>query len=56
MVCSASFTQHKTENIVIVTLDGMRWEEVFKGVDSAIIVNKNIYQRFRANNKKFLER
>ena len=32
--------QHKTENLIIVTLDGMRWEEVFKGVDSAIIVNK----------------
>ncbi|QEC67123.1 phosphoglyceromutase [Panacibacter ginsenosidivorans] len=35
-----SFAQHKTENVVIVTLDGMRWQEVFKGVDSAIIVNK----------------
>jgi hypothetical protein len=36
----ASFAQHITENIVIVTLDGMRWQEIFKGVDSAIIVNK----------------
>ncbi len=35
-----SFAQHKTENLVIVTLDGMRWQEVFKGVDSAIIVDK----------------
>ncbi|CAN5269765.1 hypothetical protein BH11BAC6_BH11BAC6_11710 [soil metagenome] len=34
------FAQHKTENVVIVTLDGMRWQEVFKGADSAIIVNK----------------
>ncbi len=23
--------QHKTENVVIVTLDGMRWQEVFSG-------------------------
>jgi hypothetical protein len=30
---------HKTENIIIVTLDGMRWQEVFGGVDSAIINN-----------------
>ena len=35
------FSQRKTENLVIATLDGMRWQEVFGGVDSAIIVNKN---------------
>jgi len=34
------FAQHKTENIVIITLDGMRWQEVFGGVDSLIMVNK----------------
>ncbi len=28
---------HKTENVVIVTLDGMRWEEVFGGADSVLI-------------------
>ena len=31
-----TFSQRKTENLVIATLDGMRWEEVFGGVDSAI--------------------
>src|SRR2546423_10967836 len=36
-----TFSQRKTENLVIVTLDGMRWQEVFGGVDSTIIVNKN---------------
>jgi hypothetical protein len=41
LIIQISFAQHKTENLVIVTLDGMRWQEVFKGVDSAIIVNKN---------------
>ena len=25
----------KTENIVLITLDGFRWQEVFKGADSA---------------------
>ena len=29
----------KTENVIIVTLDGMRWEEIFGGVDSAIVNN-----------------
>ena len=28
---------HKTENVIIVTLDGMRWQEVFGGVDSALM-------------------
>jgi hypothetical protein len=31
---------HKTENLIIVTLDGMRWQEVFGGVDSTILVDK----------------
>lgn len=29
----------RTENIVIVTMDGMRWQEVFGGVDTAILNN-----------------
>ncbi len=32
--------QLKTENLVIVTLDGMRWQEVFGGIDSVLIQNK----------------
>ena len=36
----AVHAQHKTQNIVIVTLDGMRWQEIFGGVDSALVVNK----------------
>jgi hypothetical protein len=28
--------QDKTENLVIVTLDGMRWQEVFKGIDETL--------------------
>jgi len=38
--CSA-FSQQKNENIIIVTLDGLRWQEVFGGVDSLLMVNKN---------------
>ena len=33
--------QQKTTNVVIVTLDGMRWQEVFGGADSALMNNKN---------------
>lgn len=30
----------KTKNLLIVTLDGMRWQEVFKGADSLLINSK----------------
>jgi hypothetical protein len=33
LVCSA---QQTVENIIIITTDGLRWQEVFKGMDSAI--------------------
>lgn len=36
--------QHKTENLIVVTLDGMRWQEVFKGVDERLM-NDSIYNR-----------
>ena len=33
-----AFSQpRKTENVVVVTLDGMRWQEVFGGADSVLI-------------------
>ena len=31
-----SFAQQKTENVIIITTDGFRWQEVFGGMDSAI--------------------
>jgi len=31
--------QNKTENIIIITTDGFRWQDVFKGMDSAIANN-----------------
>lgn len=35
-----SFSQNKTQNVIIITLDGMRWQEVFGGADSSILKNK----------------
>ena len=44
---AACFSQTgKTENVIIVTLDGMRWQEVFSGADSALLNNK-MYTRDR---------
>lgn len=28
---------YKTENIVLITLDGMRWQEIYKGADSILV-------------------
>lgn len=32
--------KHKTQNIIVVTLDGFRWQELYRGADSAIINSK----------------
>jgi hypothetical protein len=37
-------SQNKTENIIIITTDGFRWQEVFKGMDSAIANNGKFNQ------------
>lgn len=31
----------KSENLIIITLDGFRWQELFSGADSILISNKN---------------
>src|SRR6267154_2726706 len=31
---------HRTQNIIIVTLDGFRWQELYRGADSALINSK----------------
>jgi hypothetical protein len=30
----------KTERLVVVTLDGMRWQEIFRGYDPKVLSNK----------------
>jgi hypothetical protein len=30
-------TAHKTENVIVVMIDGMRWQEVFRGADPDLI-------------------
>jgi hypothetical protein len=45
--------QTKTENLVIVTLDGMRWQEVFGGIDSSIAKNKSFTRDSSAIHARF---
>ena len=40
VVLSASAQTHQTKNLIIVTLDGLRWQEVYRGADSALIHSK----------------
>lgn len=37
-------TAQKIENIIIVTTDGLRWQEVYGGMDSAIANNKKFHK------------
>jgi hypothetical protein len=45
--------QHKTENLVIVTLDGMRWQEVFTGVDETLLNDSSYNHGIKAMKEKF---
>ncbi len=48
-----STAQNKTENVVIVTLDGMRWQEVFGGADSMLLRDKKFTRDSSGTNKAF---
>jgi Type I phosphodiesterase / nucleotide pyrophosphatase len=50
---SISLAQNKTENLVIVTLDGMRWQEVFGGADAALLLNKKYTRDSAGTSNKF---
>ncbi len=50
------FSQSKTENVVIVTLDGMRWQEVFGGADSVLLNNKSFTRDSAETSKKFWDK
>ena len=40
LLCYSLEAQHKTENVILITLDGMRWQEVFSGAEKKLIVKK----------------
>ena len=53
---TCSNAQTKTENLIIITFDGLRWQEFFGGADDSLIHNKtythdsaNMVQKFWAN-------
>lgn len=50
---NAAKAQQKTENLIIVTLDGFRWQEVFGGIDSLILTDKNAVHDSAGMAKKY---
>ncbi len=42
LLCSATgiFAQHKTKNVIVISMDGYRWKELFRGADSALLFDK----------------
>ncbi len=51
---SLSLAQPATKNVVLVTIDGLRWQEVFAGLDESLLtpehggVNENMARQLRA--------
>lgn len=56
MLCIGLFSiaqNRQTENIILITFDGLRWQEMFGGADS-VLINDSIYTANRKEtNKKF---
>lgn len=46
---------HETQNIIIVTLDGLRWQEVYRGADSTLINSKYTTSKDEVRNQFWAE-
>lgn len=40
LISTTIFAQQKTKNIILISIDGYRWQEVFLGADSALLFNR----------------
>ena len=50
---SGSFSQQlKTENVILITFDGLRWQEVFNGGDS-VLMNQQPFLKDKKIKEKF---
>lgn len=44
LISVAALAQDKDQKIIIITTDGLRWQEVFKGMDAEIAKNPKFNQ------------
>jgi hypothetical protein len=47
LICNSTIAQNnnKIENVIFISIDGLRWQEVFSGMDSLIANNKSFNQK-----------
>jgi len=46
-------TKNKTENVILVTIDGFRWQELFNGADSSFLHNKKLVENTAKYDKRY---
>lgn len=51
--CSVTAQNRKTENVIVVTLDGMRWQEIFGGADEVLIQDTTYNRDVKGLKEKF---
>jgi hypothetical protein len=52
-ISASQAQQRKTENLLIIGWDGVRWQEIYTGVDSAIMNDRSFTKRGAAMRKQF---
>ncbi len=52
LICFGTVAQ-KTENVILITLDGFRWQEVFTGADSILLSDENYVKDSEGLTKMF---
>jgi hypothetical protein len=50
LTCCSAVAQ---KNVVLVTIDGLRWQEVFKGADQQLVLNKKFVKDTKTLQRKF---
>lgn len=53
MLSSQVLMAQQTENIVLITLDGLRWQDLFNGADSVIINDEKYTENIRGTKEAF---
>ncbi|MGR3811811.1 alkaline phosphatase family protein [Jiulongibacter sp. NS-SX5] len=53
LIFSVSLAAQKTENVILITLDGVRWQEVFKGADQRILHDEDYTENISSVERQF---
>ncbi len=53
-LCTASFAQQRTKKLIVITLDGYKWKELFRGADSSLLLNKEFTSQDSASKIKIM--